>query len=121
MLGIYLGQITAEGKSCEEIERLYTREKRLAKERSKASHRKRHAANVKRLDPAYQNCKEGGPQAVYPGPVDPLGTGPVSPLALQASQLPAPERGLNYGKVGGLALAGVVVVGGLIWFFSRGK
>jgi len=128
-LGVDLGQITGEGKDCDEINRLYTREKRLAKERSKKEHRQRSAANVKRLEPFYQNCQTGSPGGSG-GAVDPL-PGPsdgafvpsnlISSGALTASGTVTSAQGLNYGRIGGIALAGIVAVGGLIWFLGRGK
>jgi hypothetical protein len=118
-----LGQITPEGKDCAEIERLYKREKRLSKSRSKASHRKRHKTNAERLEPAYNECQgEPGHRIVPEAGGMPELVSTLTPW--EAEQIVSGGTPpVNYGRIAGLVIGGAVLLGGLIYLTKpkRGK
>jgi len=119
--GVGLGQLHPEGMDCAEVKRIYEREKRLSKTRSKASHRKRHKANMERFQSAYDECQSEPAHRIVPSAggmpdlVSSLTERDVEGI-ITASQ---PEP-LDYGRVSGMVLGGAVLIGGLI-FLMRPK
>jgi len=121
--GVGLGQLHPEGKDCAEIIRIYKRELRNSKTRSKASHRKRHKKNAERFEAAYQECQGEPAHRIVPaaGGMPELVSSltPTDVERIIESQTPGPS--LDYTRIAGLALGGMVLLGGIIWLVRPKK
>jgi len=117
-----LAQLHPEGMDCADIERIYKRELKNSKTRSKASHRKRHKANAERFKAAFEQCTQGDlPAHRIPEAAGGLPDMVSSLTPEDVQQIINPtipdDTGppTDYGKVGMIVVAGTVMLGGLIW------
>ncbi len=126
-----LGQLSPDGQDCGEIKRIYEREKRLSRTRSKKSHRTRHRRNAERYAKAFRECQNLTPEAIpvaaggLPDPLATLTTSGVPSVA--GSSVPemsissgAQEPSLDYTRIAMMGIGAAVVLGGLI-FLARPK
>ena len=95
-----LSQITPGGKDCADIKRLFERESRLAKTRSK-KHRPRHKKNAARLEKSYQECQTRASEVIPPSAG---GERPPTPEELILED--TAQQPINYSKLAGI-VAGI--------------
>lgn len=113
-----LGVIDPTGMTCSEIEKAYANNKKAAKERTKAEHRKAAAANVAVLEPLRQQCQGSDPGFIPSGVefVNPVTGAPVADI------VPSPAAtSTSYTPIVTMVLGGAALIGVAVWLATRKK